>query len=74
MSTAQSNAPVLEKVMEEILISALQVGYKAAKEGVKAPLFNVEGEVIDDTIMKGRMYTLLMRNIDTPNKRGSWTH
>lgn len=64
-STPLSSAPVLTELLEDTLIHAAQVGYEATETRVRTLLFNLVGEVIVDTIQKGKMDSLLMRNIDT---------
>lgn len=53
-SISRRIATVLTWIMEEKLIWGLKVGYDAAKEGVRTPLFILVGEVIVDIIQKGR--------------------
>lgn len=62
-STTYSNAHVLiEKYTQK---DALQACSISPREGVKTLLFNLEREVIADTIQQGKIDSLLMRNIDT---------
>lgn len=60
--TSPQNAPVLTEVLEEKHIETLKVGYDAAKDGVLTCLFILAGEAMVDTIQRGKMESLLIKN------------
>lgn len=62
-SISNCNAPVLTELVKDTLIEMLQVVYDGTQEVVNSPLFILMGEVIVDMIQKGKVDSLLMRNI-----------
>lgn len=64
MSTFLDNAPAWPRLLEEMLIKALQLVYEADKKSVETPWFILGGKVIFDTIRQGKLGSLLKRNIE----------
>lgn len=52
----------LTGLVEALPIQVLQVGYGATKEGLKARLINLVGEVITNIIQQRKMHLRLMRS------------
>lgn len=53
-SRGRINAPVLTELREKMLIDAINVGYKAAKVGVKNCFLNLVAEIVVDITQKGK--------------------
>lgn len=49
--------------VEDTITNAFQVGYKFAKEKIKAPIFLLVEEALIDDVQKGHLDILLVRKV-----------